>query len=127
MKKLLLLFLANILLFSCSEKLNSENSLKKLKAICDIGKPETLNSGSIHYSFNTSFANELKIKGCFDKGLGMLPQKKIEHKMSALNDHMLNVYEYETLEEKITVENHFMSVDNTDSLYIECRIWINKK
>lgn len=127
MKKILFLFFIATLLIYCSEKLNSDNSIKKLKSICDIGQSEVLNDGSIHYSFGTEFSNEIKIKGCFDKGLGILPQKIREHKKSALGDHILNFYEYETLEEKVIVENHFITASETDSIYIECRIWITKK
>lgn len=124
MKKLLLLT-AIVFMCSCTEKNSSESSLNKLKKKYNIGIAEPNGSDQIFYCFDAKFEDEVKIKGCFDQGMGILPQRQKIHKMSMLGN-LLNLYEYETLKEVVKVENHFMKNSDND-IYIKCKIWITKK
>lgn len=126
MKKILLLVLIS-LVFSCVQKNSSDAALRNLKKNFEIGTPETDGIGRIFYTFDTAFENESKIKGCFDQGIGILPQKQKLHKTGTLWGNLLNEYEYETLKEIVLVENHFMNKSDSNKLYIVCKIWITKK
>jgi len=149
MKKLtLLLFIATIL-YSCSNPTpppnTSELALFKLSKLFKIYKPDIGNDGVIFYMFQAVSVNgkdtiyinpdvaDQKIKGCFDQGLGLLPQEQKIHDYSSIKKELYNSYEWETLTEKVRVWNNFKEIDPSGPFKSETgiglysRIWITKK
>jgi hypothetical protein len=146
MKSLFFALLIAVFLNSCSEQPNSsDKALKNLAKIYSVPAPDVLNDGRIFYQIqavevkgsdsifvNSDIADQ-KIKGCFDQGLGLLPQKQKIHEYSSGRKELYNTYEWETLTEKIVVWNNFREIKELGSIKTETgiglfsRIWITKK
>ena len=118
--------------------------LYKLASFHEIGKADTLDNGKIFYNYipskyqskkdNSSFELiyesphkiEPKIKGVFDKSLGVLPKNETLNKYSTLCNCLINYYEWETLDLIIQMENSFENSYN-DKDFLNVKIWITEK
>jgi hypothetical protein len=146
MKNLFFLILIAVFLISCSEPPNSsDKALKSLSKIFTVSAPEDLKDGRMFYEIqaievkgnDSIFVNpdiaDQKIKGCFDQGLGLLPQKQKLHEFSSARKELYNTYEWETLTETVTIWNNYREIKKTGSIKSETgiglftRIWIVKK
>jgi len=115
--------------------------LYNLASICDFGEIKTRADGALLLNFRPSkfdpdngnfvyldpYIIEPKIKGAIDKALGILPQSETLNKFSQWTKRLLNVYEWETIDLKVIMENHFESSYFEDEDYLYVKLWITEK
>jgi len=132
MKKLIFI-LTMFALVSC-EKTDEQKIVKNLSEYYKIDIPDTTGTGVILYRFDASrydkttykfiyddpFVMEPKIKGAVDRAMKALPLKTKEKSM-------LNVYEWENMQTKVLMENHFETAYDTPVIYLHVKIWITNK
>lgn len=119
------------------EKKPYDSILYNLAKLYDIGNPDTLGNGALFFSFtpqkiiNNEFISENpykiepKIKGIVDKTVGELPKREKLNEYSQWQNAIFNLYEWETLEYKITMENYFKNEKDDSKLYV--KIWLIDK
>lgn len=115
-----------------------EKIISEISKIYQVNEPDTMGDGALIYVFDArcsnkdsiGFANPLKadvqIKGIVDKSLKVLPAKTNIGKFSTWCNCILNIYEWETIETKVLMENSFKKSDE-GAYYLECKIWITEK
>lgn len=114
-----------------------DSLLTNLAKQFDFGKPDTSGDGALfisftpqkyinnEFTFDDPYKTEPKIKGIFDKTIGALPKREELHKYSPWEKAIFNVYEWETLDYKVTMENYFRNRNDKSSLYV--KIWLIDK
>lgn len=132
MKKLIFAFYL-FALIACN-KTDEKKIVKNLQKYYDIETPDTTGTGQIIYRFDCKkysystykfiyddpFVMEPKIKGAVDRAMESLP-------IATKEKSMLKVYEWENLQTKVLMENHFKTAYDTPVIYLHVKIWITKK